>query len=576
MRYNPKDKEHNARLKKSVEWSLRQMEDFKDIRVEAIKEYCGSYYGGIGAKKWQDGSIPINTLYQFILVYVRNIVSQNPECLIDTKTVPHKPYVKNLEINVNKVCAGMNIVRAFQECVLESLFGMGIAKVGMNEEGNVFVRPVYFDDHIHDMGSYNLSQLNYIGNYYRVPYEFIMESKLFKNNNELSKDNRRRAVDHDLNRAEFISKSSDYPSEYEDTVTLLDLFVKDKKGQNLLVTFPKKGDWEKPLRIVEWEGPETGPYHMLYYNTVPANPMPLAPVNNLMPLHNAIQQLSEKLIKQAKSQKSVLPYEPVDAEAAEAIVKAKDGEAFKAKNAQNVKETRVGGIDQTNFGFLVQLMEIFNEQAGNLRLLGGTSASSDTLGQDQMLARAASGHLADMKDKFYDFSAEIYRDIAWYEVNVPNIERKITKKVNNIIGEITTTYRSNEIRNLDINYELKIDPISTVYKSPEMRLMQLDNYVQSLVPLMPLMQQQGISFNMEGYMRARARYMGMTELEELITFVAPQPADQSQGGGMPSETTRNYVRKGVSGRDTSGQKQDMITQLMGGRLQDAQNQGMGR
>jgi len=571
--YNPNNAKDNERLQQSVTWSRTRLEDFREVRVAAIKEYCGTDYGGIESKSKKEGSIPINTLYQFITVYLRNIISQNPECMMSTKNPEKKAYVKNLEINVNKKAFDMNVVRAFQEVLLDSFFGLGACKIGLDENGMLFMKPVYFDDHIHDMNSHNLTDMRYMGNYYRVPFDFVMDSKLFKNKNNLLEDNNSHLRDDGIERADLITRGSDYPGEAERTISLLDLFIPGK-DKSYLVTFPKRGTWKKPLRIIEWHGPKCGPYKYLYFQTVPANAMPIAPVSNLLPLHHAIQQLAGKLIKQGLRQKSNLPYEPIDAEAAEAVVKAEDGEAFKSKNAASLKEVRWGGIDQQNFGFLIQLMEIFNEQAGNLRLIAGAGAESETFSQDQMLARAASQGLADMRDKFLDFCKDVYKDISWYEVNTPGIERRLTKKVDSIIGEIPFTYRSDEMYGLDLEFDVDIDPISTVHKSPEMRLAAMENFVQSTLPLQPFMQQQGITFDVEGYMRAKARYLGMTELEDLIKFAAPVEPSAQEGGGQPNETTRNYVRKNESGRSTAGRKQDMITQLMGGKVQDSQ-QGIG-
>ena len=51
----------------------------------------------------------------------------------------------------------------------------------------------------------------------------------------------------------------------------------------------------KPVRIVEWEGPENGPFHTLSLTCeVPDNIMPVSPAMNLKPLSDLVNGLLRK------------------------------------------------------------------------------------------------------------------------------------------------------------------------------------------------------------------------------------------------------------------------------------------
>lgn len=50
----------------------------------------------------------------------------------------------------------------------------------------------------------------------------------------------------------------------------------------------------EPLRVVDWEGPESGPYHLLWYNEMPSNSFPLAPVTQWIDLNDGYNRVMRK------------------------------------------------------------------------------------------------------------------------------------------------------------------------------------------------------------------------------------------------------------------------------------------
>lgn len=68
--------------------------------------------------------------------------------------------------------------------------------------------------------------------------------------------------------------------------------------------------------------------------------------------------------------------------------------------------------------------------AGNLDVLGGLSAQSDTLGQDRILNQSANQRINDMQSRVYSFTTKVIEALGWYVWNDPTLERNLEKNTN--------------------------------------------------------------------------------------------------------------------------------------------------
>ena len=74
-------------------------------------------------------------------------------------------------------------------------------------------------------------------------------------------------------------------AEIEDVVDLIDVYLPKER---LVCTWPVYGKFEimstRPLAVLPWDGPETGPYRFLSLIDVPDNIMPTSPAQSLYTL----------------------------------------------------------------------------------------------------------------------------------------------------------------------------------------------------------------------------------------------------------------------------------------------------
>ena len=580
------------RLRNAVEWSRRKLLPFRKKRVDAIREFVGQHYSDNGS----NDRVPFNFLEIATSIYTSQLASNNPRVMVTTPHSELKTKAFDLGLAVNVLMQEIQIHKTLRKAVLEALYGMGIVKVGLeqgaemeiggflHDVGQPFADIVGLDDWVHDMSARRYEEVSFSGNRYRLPFYQLSESGLYDESaiKDLKPSSR---FHYNLyneggdERAENVARGLDSdPDEYLDYIELWDLWL---PHENAVVTISAEGDG-KPLRWVNWEGPEEGPYHILQFNDVPGNMMPLPPVAVWIDMHELANRVFRKLGRQAERQKTILGVRGTAQEDGERIVRANDGEAILLDNPEAAREYRFGGIDQVSLAFLIQLRQMFSYQAGNLDVLGGLGPQTSTVGQERLLAESASKRMSDMQGRMMSFTKGVVRSLAKYLWYDPFITIPLIKREPGIELGITVEWGPEE-REGDFVYDIDIAPYSMKDESPGDKLNVIMQFLNTMAPFMPMMEQQGLAFDFEGIARKFAQYTNMNDLDEIMTFLG-EPLQQDgqpmySGGGEPRQapvTTRNTVRTNRPGATRGGQEQAMMSALMGQGQQPAQGAAIDR
>jgi hypothetical protein len=227
--------------------------------------------------------------------------------------------------------------------------------------------------------------------------------------------------------------------------------------------------------------------------------------------------------------------------------------------------------------FFTTAAERFNWLAGNLDVLGGLGPGSETVGQDKLLAANSSKMMSDMEQAVIEGVRDVMRDLAWWRFYDPMQQEYVVKSMEGL-PELQVTSElppwgqreSNNFRDFDF----KIEPYSMQYQSPNQKVATLMGLVDRLMPAMPMLQQQGRTLDADALVRIIARYTGMHELEEVITYTEPPP-DMAAGGmggsherTMPGNTTRTVQRVNVPGRSQQGANYALMQTMLGGGVQN--------
>jgi len=145
--------------------------------------------------------------------------------------------------------------------------------------------------------------------------------------------------------------------------------------------------------------------------------------------------------------------------------------------------------------------------------------------------------------------------------------------------QIPVRFNQEEREGNFLDYNFEIEPYSMQRESPQTRLATIQNVINVLTPLAPLMQQQGVSINIEGYLRTMARYTNMTELTDFISFGNPQQPTGNPIGTPPTkmapQTSRTYNRVSTSTPTQQGKNAAMVSTLLGARVQPKESAAIG-
>ena len=596
---NVNDRLHIQRLRRAMESSRSRLEPFRARHRYGIKQMVGENYGDHGADK----DTRVNMIELASNVYERQLIARPPQVLCFTKDPKWLQAGKKLEIVLNQKLKELNVHIQLQRCVKAALFSMGICKVGTRVSGTVveagyeidrvepYVRNILLDDWVHDMTARHMEEVGFMGHRYRIPVELARENPDFvKSVREGLKSDEEYAYNEDGDsRIHTISQGQSSHEEYEPKVELWEVWM--PRQQQLVTLGPNPDD--PPLRVVDWIGPENGPFHVLSFNEVDGQTLPLAPAMLWSGLHDQINGMWRKLERQAQRQKVVGVARGEDSEDAEAIRQTADGEIVGVTNPDAIQEKRFGGVDNNTFAFLLQSKDMFSWLAGNLDLLGGLGASSGTLGQDQQLMASSSRRISHMQDQVMAFTKNVITDLGFYlwddpietypvSFNLPGVDDWVT--------ELTPEER--EIHPYYF-HEVDIHPYSMTFQSPTERLNSVNQVMMNvLLPAMPMLQEQGLALNLREYLRIFSKYADLPELNNLITNseralqpLGPQPTDPAaeEGGGgpdgrteSPSVTRRINERVSRPGATRQGAEQSLIQTLMGGNPQPSEGEAMSR
>lgn len=565
------------RLSDAKKWSVQQLGAFREKRNKGIQEFVGSVYTEYGINQ-KDNPVPFLVLLENTLG--RHLTASRYKVLVTSQYPALKMASIIYSLDLEHLLEEIKFARTMRKLVADALFGLGIARVGLNHSGTVevggflhdigqpYVDRVDLDDWVHDMSAAEWESIQFCGHKQRWRKDEALASGLF-DNAVLEKIHGDIPYDPDdpFGLSQEISGELAGPDQqFKESITLWNLWL---PSENMLVTVPACDD-TKVLRETEWDGPETGPYHMLYFTEVPGNNvMPLSPIQTMIPLHQAINFAFRKTWRQAIHSKNIMGFRSGSERDASRILNAKENEMIGLNNPDDVKPMQISMLDGTIPAFMLQSMQLANRYSGNLDLLAGISPQSDTLGQDQMLSQAANQQIADMQERTNEFTRQIVRDLGQWWWEDPLRQTPLTYRTQGIEIPVMSTPESREG---DVwQFNVGIDVYGAQYRSATQRANQIMFLFQNVIlPTLPLLQAQGIMPNLEGLLRTIARYWDMPELHDILVFMRQQqnPLDQPQvpQQGPKSPVTHRTVTR-VNRPGAIAQQQDAeLQQAYMGRM----------
>lgn len=574
------------RLCRSLYSARLALEETRRRRVEHVRLFAGAEWGN-NSTPWQQ---PVNLIALYVRVILQNLIAQNPKFLLTTFLKEAKHIVSAMMTWMNRETKKMRLANTLERVAEDALYCMGIVKVALASPsdsaitgwklsaGQPYARRIDFDDFVYDVHARDFEECSFICHRVRVPLRTITESKLYsKLRKELTAD-----IDNPYNREGderinmlFRGYITGTDEDYEDMIDLWEIYL---PRHGLVVTIPDKwvtqggaSDTDEPLRVTKWLGPASGPYHILSYGDVPGNIQPKGTIPDLVPVHRSVNNAIRKLMEQAHRQKDNTFVQGQADSDGKRVIDANDGDIVRVDNPDKIHAVSQGGPNPGLFAFFTAMKEVFSYLGGNLDIAGGLSPQAKTATQDKMLDTNSSKSLATMQQRTVNYVSKVGEALGWYFHHHPQLTMDVTLEAPGA-PEASTQKKITPEERQQIPFEeidVEVNPYSLAFSTPQSRSAGLKSiFTQLIMPVMPLLQQQGIGVDMNALLDKIATYDDLPELNEILTITAP-PDQGTQGGDQggdvpaPSDTTRTYNRVNQSEKTSGGQAKETVAKMMG-------------
>ncbi len=564
------------KLQEAVSLGFRQTANFRRARLLFLRNYVGQYYD---RERGVIGDEPLNMIFNAIRVLVPNLVMSFPKHVVKCDTLAYRGYGELLGMALDRQGKKADLDDIIRRWVIDSLFCIGILKTGLCESssvimfdetdeidpGEIFTEVVSLDDFT-AAPCRRFAEAPWIGNRVRLPRYQLLDSNLYNSDMVAKLPKADSFQDDGSERLSRRNIRRDEEVEIGDMVDVVEVWV---RAANALVTVPYGGArgvgvrFDDYLRVADFYGPKEGGYTFLALTPpVPDNPWPVAPVGIWNDLHVLANRMASKIVDQADRQKDILGYRASNADDAQEIVDAADGDAVKMEDPASAKVHSFGGQQRSNEAHLQQLMLWFNLMSGNTETLGGLRENSATATQAEILAANQTVGIDDMKNLVYKAVASEAAKRAWYLHTDPLIEIPLTRRMQ-IPAEYTMgplgpsmtvpaqmvdqqIILTPEMRRGDfLDFHFEIQPKSMSRLSPHMRLRQAMEFAIKVIPAAAtatqICMQMGIAFSFPKFVIRMAKEADIEWLDEVFY----DPEFQMQMAEYMARTTAMAGSQGV-------------------------------
>ena len=578
---NPNDSKDRGSLFSAIKHHYKELAPFRVNRVRLIKDYAGSLYGGMqpGAKTL------VNLIKQTADAYTLALASNRPRFLVTAKQTRHEAFGERFATALNNLIQEIHFEETMQDVTLDAFFGLGIVKTYLADAplveieddiwmdpGRPFAGRISFDNFVYDTGVADFRKVQLASDRYRVPYESLRDSDRFdqKVARKLSPSSKQ-SHDPESETAQAIAAGNETDKgEIEPMIDLMDVWLpRDRRIVTWACDQKFVGIDTDPLAVQEdWDGPETGCYDVLNLGPVPDNIMPTSPAENLKALSDLLNSLMRKQRNQAKAQKTVNFYQGDNANEARRAKKAVDNEWIRSSNPAGFAQLKLGGVDQVNLAFSMSLMDMFDRMAGNLKAAAGLGPQSGTAAQDSMIMGQVSRAEEGLRYKTNRFAVRVGRAIGFMMFDDPVMTIPGQLKVEGLphYPPLQNDWVPEEREGVASDYDLNIEPLSMAFKPAAAQAAELRQTVNEMIQLLPIMEQQGVSFDGHEYIRQLAELTAQPRLTQIFKSLAPMAGGMGgEEGGKPANTTRTYRRENVPTGGTQESRNDtLMRQLLPG------------
>ncbi len=576
--------------KKEARRHLMDMVDHSRTQLDHVRHSRRCLLDRAKGSEWFPSSekTPLNQMAQQEMAILQHLAGGDPKSLVVPGGAGLNVAAYEQTLAVNKVAQRLNLCRKFRRLVQDAIYGMGICRISMvpdkrkpirdvfpelDEEGEIGLNRLRLDvisleSWVHDCQADTMEEVEYCGHAYWVSKEDIQSYLPGVSAKDLATEEKRWIDEHGHEMAGAISRGVDGEGQdgFRDKYWLWDLWV---PYSNQIITTPVNGTGEL-AHVRPWESRPGGPYLFLYYRELPDQAIPISIMADVALVHDSLNSTFRKLIDQTRETKTVLGFKPGHEDDATRIRDAKSREVIQMRDPGAVQEFNFNGPSQELLAMLLQTRELASIIGGNTDVLAGLGAQAPTATQEQMVSAQAGGKIQLHEADTAKFQVEVFEAIRWYLYHEQVEPIPITKEAEGTDYRLQREFRASEMPGNFDSYEMKIEPYTNVYRSPEQRFQSLVSLWQQLI--MPGVQAGVVDStpDMQRLMSIAAQYLELPEVKQLLRPVTQEEQQMTGEARQSPTTTRNYVRRSAPGPTRSGNAMQALQMMGSGNGKEAQ------
>lgn len=536
--------------------------DLMERRTDIINKIIGDNWV-IGSQKRETIT---NLLFRAYEAFSFDLASNRPRVNIASRSRKHTWFAANFEVAINAYAKKIQFDQELLACVGDAILGMGIMKrywspsgelseilnpdaqePGLDaspEEWQDYIDTQYIkvdpgvpmlervapDDFIWDTAQPRRRYFRYECHRYRRSLSDVKSDRRFtasvrselKASSKFGSDDKEKAQ-----RLGELGYSHDL-DELEEMVTLWDVYLPQERKFYVLADDASLG----PLYAEDWNGAPGGPFSLLLFSQAPDNFTPLSLLANLESIHDNVNSTLRKMIRQAQRQKEVMTYAGPEGDA-QRIGDASDGGRVRVASPESVGTWKSPGVNPNLAQFNATLQQLGNREGGNIDLIAGVAPQAPTARQDELLHERNGVMQNHRVQNVARFTAECFESLAWMMWNDVNLKVRGQREIPGLDISVDATWKPDErAGNID-DYEFQFTPFNESYIAPADKAQMINGLItQIYLPLLPALNQSGMTLDLSGLPEFHATMLNAPELRQFIIPMPTPPAQPDVGGGM--------------------------------------------
>ena len=575
-----------------MEHNYRKLSNRRRSRYDLVLEYIGGEGGDMIDPAFVPSVSPQKRKQMYVYLMLQtaewwsmSLAGNRPRIQLTTQHQELERFRNHFQVGVNNLLREIRVEKAIQAVLQDAFFDIGIARVYLGdsvevevEEGLLmdpglpYVDSINIDNWVVDLTAEKWWEVNFEADWCRLPLDRLKEDPRFDRKVVAQLEPSKLKMSGPQGDPLVRSLSWAGEEDLDEPYRMVDLVNVWLPRENSIAIFPTTSDFKfasetKPLAVIPWDGPETGPYKHLTFHNVPYNLLPIAPAKTLLPLSKLANSLWRKMSAQAERQKDVTIVEPGAESDGRRIKNAKDGDMITVVNKDRVGVLSFGGANPMNQQMYLAAKGEYDRMAGNLQAKMSLGPQAATLGQEELIYAGVAKQEAKMLTHVAGFVEEIVRDLGhlmWVDeaLEVPG---SFTIDGTDINVQSNWTPEDREGNFLDYNFD--VDVYSLPRRQPEEMFAQLQGLTEFCLKYPDALGAEGGMISMQEFIRKAAELLNLPDIRRIIKFDQPPSEPDvapTADPRKPAETTRNYVRKNIpTGGTPENQSQTMQQTLLG-------------